>query len=184
MRNRRAALAAIALPLLLGSATPGLGQDNRLGWGLALGVFYPTNSLTRDLFGDAWLSFGLQPFSFETRNGLRIDTSLGLTSRDRNGNRLTIVQATVGISKLLGNEMDQVRPFVAARVGPAYIDYNITLGANNFSRRQLGWDANIETGVYINRNLRLSARYDWLSRFDRFNFDGLSLNVAWQFARF
>ena len=51
------------------------------GLGLGGGVFYPSSSLVRDLFGSSWVSYGISPASAESSVGGKIAYDLQIFAR-------------------------------------------------------------------------------------------------------
>lgn len=171
--------------LLALAGTMAMAQDgDSFGWGAEIGAFLPTDSTIRDLLGGTWLSYGIKPVSIKVREGVRLDTDLAVTTRQKNGNKAALVRGTVGFLQQFGDSESSTVPYVAARIGPTYFDYSITQGSVYKSSKRIGWGGNLEIGVLLSKRLRVSARYDILSEVDGFNFNGFSFGLTYQVARF
>jgi hypothetical protein len=173
------AFMAVAIGL---AALPGYAQN--LGVGIKVGAYLPSSGKTRDAFGDTWVSYGIRPVSVRTRSGLVVDTDVDVIGRNRSGNRVLIIAPTFGVTQYFGEEGQSSLPYAALRVGPAYFDYAITQPGGRISERRVGWNGNVEAGLILSRSIQLHARYDLMSRMDGFTFDGFSVGLTWQVARF
>lgn len=162
------------------------GVDSQRGWGLSAGVFLPSDREVRDIFGDTWVSFGVQPITYGTPRRWRVTAGLAVLAAERNGNRLLAIPATVGATMEFDQGGGQV-PFVAFAAGPTYYDYSIVReGASpeRFATRRIGWNGNVRAGVTFHQRLQLQARYDLYSEADGFRFDGLTFSASYLVARF
>lgn len=173
---------------LLAFASSSFAQDRpSLGLGVGGGVYLPTNAKTKRLLGNTWLSFAVTPTRLASKNGFSVDSDLNFVGRDKNGNRLFMAFYTVGVSTPLGGSNPGVKqafkPYAALRVGPAYLDYKITDGGVTRKKNRLGWNGNVELGADLSDNVRVSFRYDTISKFDGFNFDGFSAHVIFKLGR-
>lgn len=167
------------------TASSGLAQESKLGLGIGGGAYFPTDPKTRRLLGNTWLNFSIAPTKFKTVNGRTFDSDLQFVTRDKNGNRLTMVFLTYGLRTALGsvNSNSPTKPYFAVRGGPVYLDYRIT-DTNTVRAKRLGITANAELGVDLNDTVRASLRYDVLSKYDQIKFDGFSVNVLFKLGRF
>jgi len=163
----------------------GLAQADYSTWGIKAGVFLPTSSTLRQIFGDDWLSIGLTPQQSNTSMGnLTFGGDIGLIYASSGGNRLTLIPLTIGYTMKFSNPNDAVVPYGAVRAGVAYYDYSITINATNFTRNEFNVTGNAEVGVIFQKKFTLAARYDWFTETDHFNFDGLTLWAELQLFRF
>lgn len=177
------------LVLLLALAAVGASaQEGRdRGWGLHAGVFLPSDRTVREIFGDTWASVGIQPISFGNAKRWRLTGGVTVLTASNDGNRLLAIPATVGATMEFDQGNGQV-PFVALAGGPTYYDYSIVRleggTPERFATRRIGWNANVRAGITFHKRLQVQARYDVYSETDGFRFDGLTLSVAFQVARF
>jgi hypothetical protein len=153
--------------------------------GLTGGIVLPSSSELRDVFGSSWIGFGLSPTGKDMANRWSLSTDIELTYADKNGNRLLLIPVSAGVGRQFDSKDSDWTPYVAARVGAAYMDYAITRPSNlvRYKEETIGFDANAEIGMIYKKNLRFSVRYDVYSESNDFNFDGLTLGVSWTFTR-
>lgn len=175
-------LVSLAVASAVFTALPAAAQRNGTPFGISLGAYFPTDQFIRDSFGSTWFSIGIQPLKFD--QGRLISTDLAITTRTGSGNKVALVRPTIGFSKAFGDAEASSRPYAAIRVGPMYADYSITRGAQRFSHKRIGLTGNAEIGMLFRSQLSVSARYDVMSRFDGFNFNGFSLNVSYKIGSF
>lgn len=148
-------------------------------------VFYPSDKKTRNAFGGTWYGFGLGPVGTTgPREKSRLDSDLRIMSRDSRGNRFFMLSPSVGPMVTLGDPNQRgFVPYAAVRVGPAYFDYAVGSGNARIKKKRLGFNLNAEVGATLSDSGRLSLRYDTMSRFDGFKFDGLSLEFMFSLGR-
>lgn len=153
--------------------------------GPKLGLYSPTSGKTRAAFGDTWLSFGFGPVQTSQANRDRfLDSDVQFLSRNKNGNRLLIISATYGpVMRLTQSNDNRAVPYVALRGGLAYMDYGIGQGAARLSKRRVGINVNAELGVNLGQSARAAVRYNAMSRFDGYNFDGFGVEISIRLAR-
>lgn len=173
-------LPLLALPLVAAAED---GQKPNRGLGLNAGVFSPSSSEMRALFGNTWLNVGIQPLNFSKPRDWRIFGGISFLTANRDGNRVLAIPATVGVLKEFNRDADTV-PYVAVAAGPAYYDYALTRGFERFATKRVGWNANLRAGVTFNQRLQVQLRYDFYSSTDDFQFDGLTLNASYLVFRF
>lgn len=173
------------LALIAASPFAAFAQTDQIAIGGNVGVFVPTNKATRDALGNSWISWGIGPVPIVSRDGRRISSDLGFVAHSNNGNRLFMIKPTIGVSQTFGDATKAgAVPFIAVRTGPAYANYSITTNGVKVSGSKIGWNGNAEVGIIFNQNFILSARYDVMSQFSGFNFNGWTLSARFQIARF
>lgn len=175
----------LALMVLAGLAIAPAASAQTLG--PRAGWFFPTDGTLRDTVGDNWFSFGFGPVDNEYTSGLKDVWDVTVLNRDRNGNKMFVSAFTYGYQYSFGDSRDQSAvPYIAARVGPTYMDYSLTNPNDNvrYSTKRGGLNTNFEAGVLFNRTFQLSLRYDWMNSFDGFNFSGWSIQGEWELVRF
>lgn len=148
-------------------------------------VFYPADKKTRNALGSTWFGIGLGPVGTTgPREKSKLDSDLRIMSRDSRGNRFFMISPSVGPMISLGDPNQRgFVPYAAVRVGPAYFDYAIGSGNARIKKKRLGFNLNAELGATLSDSGRLSVRYDTMSRFDGFKFDGLSLELMFSLGR-
>ncbi len=182
MRFCRIAACCFASFIFIFPASAQFGKG--VSWGVEAGAYFPTDAAIRDAFGRAWFSFGIKPVRISTRDNWSLIGDLAITTRSENGNKLAMIRPTFGVLKLFGDVTEPVRPYFAIRGGPAYIDYAINIGPQHFSNKRIGLDGNAELGVIFNQRFALSLRYDAMSQFDGFKFNGFTLSGSLVVAKF
>ncbi|MCC7103489.1 MAG: hypothetical protein IT206_10475 [Fimbriimonadaceae bacterium] len=150
------------------------------GLGLGGGVFYPSSSLVRDLFGSSWVSYGISPASAESSVGGKIAYDLQIFARSRGGNRMFLISPSVGWSQGFAKNSRGAVPYLAARIGPAYTDFRIF----GDTERGLIMNTNFEAGVTVGERLRVFGRYDAFTKRGGVDFSGFSFGASWLFASF
>jgi hypothetical protein len=174
MKVRIASITAMAAGLMI-CGTAHAEKDYSV-WGIKAGLFMPTGSEIRDIFGDNWVSLGITPREKVRSDRWNVGFDVGLIYADRGGNSLVLVPATVGVSKRFAPAQNAVVPYAAVRTGLAYYDYAITRPSTvRYSQSKLDLTGNVEFGVVFSEKLLISARYDWFAKSDDFNFDGLTV---------
>ena len=125
-----AALGACMFPCAIAHA-----QADYSTWGIKAGLFMPSGSEIRRVFGDNWVSFGLSPQQKVARSDLTFGGDVGVIIANSNGNRLLLIPVTAGYTKLFAPRQNAVVPYGAVRAGVAYYDYSISRGlAGTFSK--------------------------------------------------
>lgn len=150
--------------------------DNYLG--VSIGTFLPSDSLTRDIFGDAPISYGVslvQPYR-QARRGPRFDFST--LSLNNDGNNFFMVGATIGYEFRADRDPNKPVTFARVGIGPMYQTYDVGNGAFNASGNKFGVYGTGELGVTLTKNLILSARYYAMPDVDGLNFSGLQLSAT------
>jgi hypothetical protein len=174
--------AAAAWALACGVA---LAQADYSTWGIKAGVFLPSSSTLRSIFGDTWLSVGLTPQQSNTSTGnLTFGADIGLIYANSGGNNLTLIPLTFGYTMKFSDPNDAVVPYGAVRAGGAYYDYSISYNSTNYSKSKIDLTGNVEVGIIFQKKFTLAARYDWFAESDHFNFDGLTFWAELQLFRF
>lgn len=172
------------MALICVAPVPALAQDS-VAIGGSVGVYVPTDSATRDALGSSWFSWGIGPVQISSANGRRVSSDLGFLIRKNGGNKLFMLRPTMGFSQSFGDPTKtSAVPYVALRTGPAYADYSITRFGVYSSDKKIGWNGNVELGVVFNQVFAISARYDVMSKFNDYNFNGWTLSARFQIARF
>lgn len=170
-------LISLAVALSVGVAV--VSAQSSFGLRVGGGIYYPSNSSVRQLFGDQWSRFGFSPGSVRVSRGSRLDFDTEVISREARGNRLFLFAPTVGFTQSFDSQGDFV-PYIAVRTGPAYADYRI--GAT--TRREWRVNTNVELGATAGRSFRFYGRYDLFSKRNGLDFSGFSINAEWLFVSF
>jgi len=164
-------LAGLLLFCAVGSVVS--AEEKQTSLALTYGVFMPSNSDTKDVFGDSWQRFGLEVIRPEiTTEWLRL-IDISVLSRNDVGD-VVLVPLNVGFEKkLAGGEDAQL--YTILRAGPYYGKVEAPPDIDDST---LGLNANATLGVMFNKRFYIEARYDYFSRFAGFNFDGFTLSAG------
>lgn len=178
---RKYGLIGVAAMMLTGVAE----AKDQYALSVAWGVFYPSNATIRDAFGSAWHGFGFSPTSVRLRDGQSIDLDFDVLSRERGSNKMLLWTMSLGYNKTFSESADAgVVPYVAARAGLTYADYNFVSGSLTYDRTRVIGNTNFEAGVLINRTFRLSFRYDLYQKTDGLDLSGYSFRATYQLFTF
>jgi hypothetical protein len=184
MKNRTL-IALAALAALVGNAQ---AQDNKsFSLGVSAGLFFPTDSEIRDIFGESIFRWGITPFADRNVGRWKVFTDIGLVHTENDDDRFLLIPAVVGIETRWGDrETDQAVPYARLGAGITYMDYSIERPSTmvRHRARKFGTTALGEVGVILHDRLRVSASYNWFSKTDGFDFSGLNLSATYTVARF
>jgi len=147
-------------------------QNTIYGLKIGAGFFFPSDSFTKDAFGDTWTRLSFSPTRLQTDRRTRLDFDMQVLSRNSNANRLFIISPSVGIRSALKSD-GQFSPYAAARVGVGYADYRI------FGTSSSGvlFNTNFELGAVVGNRFRVFGRYDAFSKRQGLDFSGFSINA-------
>lgn len=183
MAPARFAVIAASLAVLVGPAHSQAIEVSEFGLGVSFGAYFPQSREIRDLLGGTWISYGVSPVRRENPSGWKFDLSFDYVARSKNGNRVSVLGVGFGVRKVFGTN-NEFRPYVAAHVGPAYMDYAIFRGASRIADRKLSLMGNLEVGVIISDKIKIRARYVPIAKSDGFDFSGISIGITYQLLRF
>lgn len=177
MRLRVATLCTLASLALTASA-----DGTKFGLGLSGGVFMPSSAPIKTALGKNWTSIGIGPSWIGYTVGKHSMWDVDMWGVSSNGNRAFVIMPTYGYQYMTGDpkKKDEVKPFAAAHVGPIYADYRI--GAN--SGRRFGMGGALEIGGVYSDRVRVSARYNMVSKVGGMDFSGLNLTFSWTVTKF
>ncbi len=166
--------------------------------GIDAGLYYPTNSVIRDVYGTG-VKLGISPVTHIRNDNWHLDGDLSLISDDHNGNKLFILPVNAAFERAFGPEDGASQPFIRISAGAVYNDHTFDVPTNevpgiahpglppatsHFSNKTVGADAAIEVGTVLSRKLRLSARYNLFSKSDGFDFSGFTFSVQYSAFRY
>jgi len=182
--------------VVMASATAVVAQNNqdnqdkgkgRTYLGIKGGFYFPTNSEIRDIFGSAIPVFGISVDDITKQaDKWRLTANADFITGSKDGNKFFAMPVTASFGRIFGNRDDTMRPYVRFGAGVAYLDYSITRPSNGdrFSTKRLGASADAEIGLIIGERLRISGKYQWLSKADDFDFGGFQLVATYQLIKF
>lgn len=176
----------LSLVLIATGAT--VGAMAQIPIGVDLGVFLPTDSDVKDVYGKSWFRVGLTPLSFQRPGNWRFTFDLGFLKRSNDifipdgkgggtvlSNDVTLIPLTFGLTRSFGESTDFL-PYVAFRVGPYYV--NVDSDSFGVDDSGIGINANTAFGVSFSQRFYIEARYDWYSKFEGINFSGFSISAG------
>ena len=155
--------------------------------GVDLGLFMPTDSDVKDVYGKSWFRVGLTPLSFQQPGNWRFTFDLGFLKRSRStfvpegkggsfiDDDVTLIPLTFGVTRSFSENPDFL-PYVALRAGPYY--GNVNSDSFGVDKSGFGLNANAALGVSFSRRFYIEARYDWYSKFDDIDFSGFSISAG------
>lgn len=143
--------------------------------GIDGGVFLPSDSTVRNVFGDSWARIGLTPISFQTDQRWRFTFDVGFLNASSFGNDATLIPVTFGVTRAFPDKSEIV-PYVAVRVGPCFADVNSPfLGIDE---SEVVMDVNVSLGITVRKTFYLEVRYDWMSEVAGLDFSGLFISAG------
>ncbi len=183
MKMKMIGLAAVTL--LSAGALAQTNTTTRLfdgKFGISAGAYFPQSAALREAFDDAILSVGFQVIDDRFEDRWKFKPDLSLIRAERRGNDLTVAILSFGAGRSFGKS-ESSTPYVQGGVGLAYFDYDFVAGGTSYNDSRLGWATHVEAGVIMNQSLKLSARYNFLSKQSGVNFSGLELTLSYGFFR-
>lgn len=161
------------------------GARNYLG--IKGGIYMPTDSEIRDIFGTTIPVFGLS-FDDFTRQAdkWRLTFDLDFISGRNDDDKFFAAPFMASVGRVFGSRSDQLRPYVRFGLGGAYFDYSITRRSTleRISEKRFGFGGEAEAGFFLGERLRISAKYLWFSKVDDFDFSGLQITATLNLIRF
>ncbi len=156
-------------------------------FGIKAGLYMPTQSLTRDIFGSTIFVVGLSFDDFSRQaDKWRPTVDFDFISGRKDGNKFFAAPVMASMGRVFGSPDDDFRPFVRIGAGLAYFDYSINHPdtSERFSTKRLGFGGSAEAGFFINDKFRLSAKYVLFSKTDEFDFSGLQMTATYNVFKF
>lgn len=157
--------------IALGVASTVLAQ-REVAVGANAGVFLPTNSTTRDLFGTTWISFGFSPLSFQTAERWKGTLDVSVLSKPSGNNKVFLLPVTAGVTTAFGKDDEsEMIPYFAVRAGFYY--GHVRSPFMGIDKTGGGFNANATLGVSFQKKFYVETRYDYFSDFEGLDFSGL-----------
>lgn len=180
----KAAFVVAALAAVSSSAFAQNQKDPN--WGVSVGYYIPTSGEIRDQFGDALLRYGISPISNKYSKNWAVTPDVSILSASRDGSRAFVLPLSLNLTKGF-DQGNGTKTFVSFGAGPAYFDYRLyrTVGLNvvEYKDKTVGWNANVEFGLLVNRRLSIEARYDVFEEQDGFDLSGWSISANYALFR-
>jgi len=133
--------------------------------------YIPTDSTTRDIFGDIWHSFFISRFRPDRPNKWVFDWDATLWWRNADSN-LLIIPVSVGVQRGFSEDPNR-QPYLALRVGGYWGRVTDNLQGPDDSK--FGADANVALGLVIDQKYVVEARYDWYSKLAGNDLNGFTI---------
>ena len=171
----RKSLTLIAVASVLGLTAAGQAQTSVL---VGAGVFTPSNSLMRDMFGNQW-KFDPDLGTLKVSTDWKIKPGISMVSAHKNGNKFAVIPVTATLEKGFADEDSNFIPYVKIGAGPTYNDYSFDTGGVHYAAKRISWGGSLEVGVVLNSKWRLSAKYNAFSKVDGFDFSGTTLSAQY-----
>ncbi|HUV03721.1 MAG TPA: outer membrane beta-barrel protein [Armatimonadota bacterium] len=149
----------------------------RLGFGLTAGLYNPTNSLVRDVFGKNWFRFGIRPMPTELPERWRVMFDVSYYAMSNEDDDVTIIPVSVGLIRGFGKS-EKRRAYGAVNVGPYYCNLN----APSMGLDKTGWGlgANATVGVMFRNRWSIEARYELMDKFEGLDFSAFTISAAYK----
>lgn len=153
------------------------GEKPRTDFGLLIGVYNPTDSSVKDVFGDNWLRLGLRPMRTRVPNRWVMSYDLSYYSMSNNGHRATLIPLTAGVMHGFGKD-EKRQMYVAVHAGPYYGRVRAPL----IGVHKSGWGLNVNTtlAVVFDKRFLIEARYEFMDDFAGLDFSAFTLSAAFK----
>nr|CAA9236517.1 hypothetical protein AVDCRST_MAG63-1222 [uncultured Armatimonadetes bacterium] len=176
-----AAQAAPADPATTTSPQPEQEQPRRRRFriGPEIGVYLPTDSKTRDRFGDTWFTFGigLGPIPEPQQRGI-FGIDLNVLYRKRGDNRALVIP--LGVSYRRSLSVGPTAPYVGASLNLVFADLKSEEDDVDSGLRTTA-GASVFLGTTFSENGYVEARYMGISKIRGFDLSGLNLRAGLRF---
>lgn len=178
--NRKSMIALVPMTALAiaGSAHAQSDQQD-LNFGGTVGYYMPTNSVIKSAFGKSVINYGIGPVGNRRPSSGSVTPSLEFISASKDGNKLFIGTFTYGYEMHLADDHSMTVPYIRGFGGLSYFDFGIDQIGGRESGKRFGYTGGAEAGLVIANRLRLSARYNFFSKVDGFDFNGLTLSATY-----
>ncbi len=186
-------LAALGVASALMAATVSAQSNDqkpekaRNNLGIKAGLYVPTGSLVRDVFGSSIFVFGISFDDFSRQaDKWRLTVDFDFITGQKDGNKFFAAPVTASVGRVFGSPEDHFRPYVRFGAGVAYFDYSINHPdtSERFSTKRGGFSADAEVGFFVGDKFRLAAKYVWFSKVDDFDFGGLQITATYNILKF
>ena len=148
-----------------------------LHFGPTAGIYIPTNSKIRDVFGSGF-RFSLAPTTSELPTELKWLPAVSAISDSKDGNKFFLLPITASyVRHLSHNPNIPIVPYVKLTVGPSYYDYSVNINGTRYAKKTVGYTAGLEFGAKVSKVITAYAKYNYFSKSDDLDFSGISLGV-------
>lgn len=147
---------------------------------VSAGAFLPSGTKVRSAVGEAWFNVGISPSARRVGDRWTLQADLELISGSGNGGEVFLAPLTIGLAREFRTGGSGPVPFVALRVGLAYMDYALDTSGGRQSAKRVAPTANAEVALLLNDRTRLGLRYDLFPTVDGLGFDGLTVSLQYK----
>jgi len=156
---------------------PELRARRRISIALSGGAFFPTHSVTKDLFGNSWARLGLTTFEPSRPTRWRLIGEVGAYRLNGITTRARLYPLTVGLER--GFKLRwSVQPYVTLRAGPYH--GRVEDRGTGIGESHVGLNVNGACGIIFKRRFYAEVRYDYFSELAGLRFDGVSLSAGFR----
>ena len=162
-------------------------QRPKINYGLMMGVFSPTNSDVKNLFGSSWLRIGIRPLPRDLPQKYRVtfDTSYYAMARnyaDLSGNivfkdEVKLIPITVGVLRGF-NQGKNTRGYIAFNAGPYY--GSIKAPSVGIDEQKWGLNANATAGIIFSDTISVEGRYEYMQKLGGFDFSAFTISASYR----
>lgn len=181
-------IARLVLAMSLASTSlVALAQSSsvRFSIGPDVGVYFPTDSKIKSVFGSSIFGFGLHFGGADLAQKSGFGGDIGLVSAQKNGSDFYAFQLMGKYEKYFGHPHTKgFVPYAEVSAGLAYADYKINYGGGHFAAKVILPTAKFEAGFLYHRDFKFSIEYDLFGPTNGFRFDGLTLKATYIVYRF
>ena len=176
------------LSLVLIATGAAVGAMAQIPVGVDLGVYMPTDSDVKNVFGKSWFRIGVTPLSFQRPGNWRFTFDLGFLKRSNDifvpegkgggttlRNDVTLIPVTFGFTRSFTESTDFM-PYIALRAGPYYA--RVDSDSFGVDESGFGINANAALGISFSQRFYIEARYDYFSKFEGIDFSGFSISAG------
>ena len=143
--------------------------------GLMIGIFSPTDSQVKDLYGSSWIRYGLRPLPINIEQKWRPTIDVSYYTMSHSGNKVKLIPITFGFTRGFGNDKN-VKHYISAHAGGYYGDLDAP--AIGVSDNGWGFNANATYGIVLNDRLSLEVRYEMFDKLGGLDFNALTYSLA------
>lgn len=154
-------------------------RRSRFRIGPQVGVYLPTDSRTRDRFGDSWVSFGIGIGPIRPAEiGGRVGVDLNILYKSRGDNRALLIPFGLSYRRALSE--GAASPYAGASVNAVFANVR-SVPDNVPSGFRTGFGGSVFLGTTLRENAFVEARYLAVSRIRSFDLSGLNLTAGYRF---
>jgi hypothetical protein len=156
-------------------------SNDKIRVGPEFGLYFPTDSKTRDAFGDHWFSIGLGIGDVsERRRDRRIALDFDLLAASRSGNEAYVAPLGASYTSALTSNTRGLIPYAGAAVDVVFADLYAP-NDNTPQRLSVTGGGSAFVGLDFGETAYLEARYNEFAATRGFDLSGLDLDLGIRF---